>query len=938
MSSLPATQLQTQTETQLPSSIITNGSATDIGPNFEILTLICAASSNNIPNQTITRGIAGSSSGWRAGRHHSCELILQGSRYSGVHFRIIEAPRNVQGPSQPAHASAPIVLIEDLSTNGTFVNLKRLGKGNKCVLAQGDEISLGHGVKEDEIRFIVRLARPSGKEELKGFDSKYTLGEVLGKGSFATVHRALSRSTGQSVAVKVIRKKKFAALPQANVLFRREVEILRQLEHPNVVEYVDYFEDQSTIWLVMEFVPGGDLGELISEQGPFTSDDVWTIIIVKQILEGVQYLHSLGITHRDLKPENILLRENYPHEKPTAKITDFGLAKAISPTAATQATFLQTFCGTLSYLAPEVVAGSSSYTPAVDLWSVGCVVWVILTGTPPFMGTTHAEVSDKILNGRIDWEALGGHGVREDAVAFLRGLLQIDVKERMTLSQALDHPWLGGSGEDAFVKEESAFRPPSRPGIQRLKTEIVSDLFAKPEEFIHDPETSPAKAETPYISRLRGKRPASPPLPEDSLVPYRSEFDDLLPSRRSDGPEPPRATPSPSPPSRRTTVAAKSVASDDPKSFVVLASQASIASDLRAGAVPPPSPASTTLAKSAALHSVTNTNMAPRPNVPMPSCMDMDPPRSLSKPPTIPREGSTKENAVPWATLHPLPTSLPHDSISITQSQIVLGRNPEMCDVVIPDVRLSKRHCVIWRVKSESGKWSVFVRDLSVNGCSIQGKRKLKKGKTMELEGDDGLVLFRDREEMMGFRLQLLHEDALREEDDVKEEEAVHEATQRMRESRISPLKRAVSDFDNDDTTKIESPLKRTRSSLSSAAAMPAPRKPWARLLSLNPKSCPSFALIEDELQIGRKDIAGDIRISSHHCRLKRDLGTGGVKLIDSSLNGSWVNGELIRNRKERAIEEKDELVLIYGQEDGRSDAKDKEGRSVEIGWVFVYV
>ncbi|ODQ50972.1 kinase-like protein, partial [Saitoella complicata NRRL Y-17804] len=441
MSSLPATQLQTQTETQLPSSI-TNGSATDHGPNYEILTLICAASSKDIPNQTITRGVAGSIPGWRAGRHHSCELVLQGSRYSGIHFRIIEAPRNIQAPSQATNASVPIVLIEDLSTNGTFVNLKRLGKGNRCVLAQGDEISLGHGVKEDEIRFIVRLARPAGKEALKGFDSKYTLAEVLGKGSFATVHRAVSRSTGQSVAVKVIRKKRFAALPQASVLFRREVEILRQLEHPSVVEYVDYFEDQSTIWLVMELVPGGDLGELVSEQGPFTSDDTWTRIIVKQILEGVQYLHSLGITHRDLKPENILLRDDYAHEEPTAKITDFGLAKAISPTAATQATFLQTFCGTLSYLAPEVVAGSSSYTPAVDLWSVGCVVWVILTGTPPFMGTTHAEVSDKILNGRIAWGDLDGYHVGDDAIAFLKGLLRVDVKERMTLSEALNHPWL----------------------------------------------------------------------------------------------------------------------------------------------------------------------------------------------------------------------------------------------------------------------------------------------------------------------------------------------------------------------------------------------------------------------------------------------------------------------------------------------------------------
>lgn len=394
--------------------------------NGTICRLICTT--GQLPNRDLKPKKNGSKE-WFFGRNAACDITYTNTtRLSNKHFKIWSGDSNV--------------LIQDLSTNGTWVNNQRIVKGQNYILSQGDEISVGIGVPRDVVRFIVFFPKVqshsnSNAQIEEGINKEFSIkDEVIGQGAFAIVKKAVERATGKTYAVKIISKRKIMGNTDG---VGRELEILRRLDHPGIVRLRGFYEDDDSYYLVMEFVPGGDLMDFVAAHGAVGEDAAKEI--TKQILQAIKYVHSLEISHRDLKPDNILIAQDDPV---LVKITDFGLAK-ISDTG----TFMKTFCGTLAYVAPEVIDGrmskitdSNKYSSLVDMWSLGCLVYVILTAHLPFSGGTQDQLYKQIQQGSYHEPPLKEAGVSKEAIAFLDSLLQVDPRLRLTASAALSHPWI----------------------------------------------------------------------------------------------------------------------------------------------------------------------------------------------------------------------------------------------------------------------------------------------------------------------------------------------------------------------------------------------------------------------------------------------------------------------------------------------------------------
>jgi len=262
-------------------------------------------------------------------------------------------------------------------------------------------------------------------------EAKYEVGKELGRGGFSVVKEGVDRATGEKVAIKFI-EKKFVD-PEELKLLGREIDIMKKVQHRNVLRLIEIYETDNHLSLVMELVNGGELFYKIVDKGSYSEREARDII--RQLVEGVDYLHSRGIAHRDLKPENLLCSEN--HEGVVIKIADFGLSKAFA-----NGSVLETACGTPDYAAPEVLRMDGAYDKSVDLWSMGVITYVVLCGFPPFYGKTQAHLFEKILNADYDFPDPEWTNISEEAKDFVKHLLVLDIDKRYTTKQCLDHPWL----------------------------------------------------------------------------------------------------------------------------------------------------------------------------------------------------------------------------------------------------------------------------------------------------------------------------------------------------------------------------------------------------------------------------------------------------------------------------------------------------------------
>lgn len=263
--------------------------------------------------------------------------------------------------------------------------------------------------------------------------------EELGRGGFSIVYRAIRKSNQEAFAVKIIEK---SLLQEDIKLLRREIDIMKKVDHENVLKLHKIYEDKSKVFIVMELVEGSELFDRIVDKGYYSEKSA--INIVQQILSAVSYLHEIGIAHRDLKPENLLCKGNDENE--IVKIADFGLSKIFNDEEE-----LMTSCGTPGYVAPEVLM-CESYDKSVDMWGIGIITYILLAGYPPFYAEDDTALFEKIMNAEFDFDDDCWDDVSALAKDFIEHLLVKDPKERYTADQAVNHPWLKSNASDKQLK------------------------------------------------------------------------------------------------------------------------------------------------------------------------------------------------------------------------------------------------------------------------------------------------------------------------------------------------------------------------------------------------------------------------------------------------------------------------------------------------------
>uniref|UniRef100_A0A8C3XTD6 protein kinase C n=1 Tax=Chelydra serpentina TaxID=8475 RepID=A0A8C3XTD6_CHESE len=253
--------------------------------------------------------------------------------------------------------------------------------------------------------------------------------EVLGAGQFGVVYGGKHRKSGRDVAVKVIDKLRFP--PRQENQFRNEVSILQSLHSPCVVHLECMFEGPARLFVVMERLRG-DMLEMILSSETGRLPEPLAKFLTAQILSALRHLHTQNIVHCDLKPENVLLASDEPY--PQVKLCDFGFARIIE-----ESSFRRSVVGTPAYLAPEVLR-QHGYNRALDMWAVGVIIYVSLSGTFPF--NEEEDVNDQIQNAAFMYPRQTWASISLEAVSLIHQLLQVKLRKRLTVNKALNHPWL----------------------------------------------------------------------------------------------------------------------------------------------------------------------------------------------------------------------------------------------------------------------------------------------------------------------------------------------------------------------------------------------------------------------------------------------------------------------------------------------------------------
>ncbi|XP_062146042.1 calcium-dependent protein kinase 1-like [Alnus glutinosa] len=266
--------------------------------------------------------------------------------------------------------------------------------------------------------------------------STYTFGRELGRGQFGVTYLVTHKRTREQFACKSIATRKLVNRDDIEDV-RREVQIMHHLTgHRNIVELKGAFEDRHSVNLVMELCAGGELFDRIIARGHYSERAA--AIVCRQIFTVVHNCHSMGVIHRDLKPENFLLLSK--DEDSPLKATDFGLSVFFKP-----GDVFKDLVGSAYYVAPEVLR--RNYGAEADIWSAGVILYILLSGVPPFWGENEQGIFDAVLRGHIDFTSDPWPSISSSAKDLVKRMLRADPKERLSAAQVLSHPWMREDGD-----------------------------------------------------------------------------------------------------------------------------------------------------------------------------------------------------------------------------------------------------------------------------------------------------------------------------------------------------------------------------------------------------------------------------------------------------------------------------------------------------------
>ncbi|KRY50894.1 Twitchin [Trichinella britovi] len=310
----------------------------------------------------------------------------------------------------------------------------------------------------------------------------YDILEEIGTGAFGVVHRCVEKSTGNVFAAKFVN----TSSPAEKEMVRKEIEIMSELRHPNLIHLHDAFDNDNSIVMIYEFLSGGELFEKVSdEENRMTEDEA--IGYMRQVCEGLAHMHERNIVHLDIKPENVMFCSKNSN---VLKLIDFGLAAKLNPSDIVKVT-----TGTAEFAAPEIVDMEpiGFYT---DMWAVGVLAYVLLSGLSPFGGETDVETLKNVKNCDWDFDSDAFKTVSDEAKDFIKKLLVRDPNCRLTVQQCLEHPWLKKQLEKSdFVKDR-----------------IPSDRYVKyrdsiRQKYVDWPEPNPPLGRIAQYSSLKKLQP-----------------------------------------------------------------------------------------------------------------------------------------------------------------------------------------------------------------------------------------------------------------------------------------------------------------------------------------------------------------------------------------------------------------------------------------------
>ena len=393
-------------------------------------------------------------------------------------------PTNKSNPT-PTSKNQKKVLSEKDLINLPPIKISESGRNQ----SQGGEPSKREGGKSFEAEIIPKMSNPEIKERRKSkilemgifpnfSDMKvskenmikimnepiakyYVILGNLGHGSYGQVKRVKNIKMNEERAMKIVKKKSESS--------HNEVEILKKISHPNIANVFEIFEDSRKYYIMMELLEGGELFEVIINQGYFSEADAAKIM--KQLLSAVNYLHSKNIVHRDLKPENIMLTKKPVKNKFEIKIIDFGTAKIFDPKKR-----MTKFIGTSYYIAPEVL--KENYDEKCDVWSCGVILYILLCGYPPFNGNSNVDIFHHIQNAQPMFTGEEWQGITKEAIDLLKSMLNKNPSKRFSTEKCLAHKWFQLM-EDAEKSNNKNYKTIQMNAINKMSQFVKENRLKK---------------------------------------------------------------------------------------------------------------------------------------------------------------------------------------------------------------------------------------------------------------------------------------------------------------------------------------------------------------------------------------------------------------------------------------------------------------------------